>query len=129
MDQAELWLVLRILQILKENKVSLINNLTSPVQEPTAEQQAAQRLIEMTKFTYEDMVRTFNEGSKLFWDNNDGISASGINAELGANASGIFYMHARLGDTIALIDPSAIADGLSVVGSFTQNEDGTITLG
>lgn len=109
--------------------MSLIDNLTNPVEDPSAEKRAAQRLIEMTKFTYEEMVRTFNEGSKLFWDNDEGISASGINAELGANASGVFYMHARLGDTIALIDPSAITDGLSVVGSFTQNEDGTVTLG
>lgn len=109
--------------------MSLIEDLTNPVQNPLAEKQAAQRLIDMTKFTYEEMVRAFNEGAELFWDNREGLSASGINAELGTNASGVFYMHARLGDTIALIDPSAIADGLSVVGTFTQNEDGTVTLG
>ena len=104
--------------------MSLINGLTDIIVQPTESKRHAQDLIRMTRDTYDSMVRTFNEGALLFWNND----SEAINTELGIQASGLFYLHARLGETIALIDPSSIAQGLSVVGVFTQNEDGTITL-
>ena len=87
----------------------------------------ADSLKAMTIGVYDQMVNTFNSGSTMFWNSQDATPQE-IADELGTNASGIFYLHARLGEVLALIDPSSIADGLSVVGEFTQNEDGSITV-
>ena len=95
---------------------------------PPADQMAAQRLLMMTKHTFENMVNSFNEGARVFWSNGMGATPEEIAAKLGTDASEVFSLHAKLGNLIAEVKPEAIAEGLSVVGEFTQNQDGTITV-
>ena len=111
--------------------MNIINNLQDelqPVQSSiTIAKDKANSLRAMTIGVYSQMVQTFNEGSNMFWNSQDATPQE-IADELGTNASGIFYLHARLGEVLALIDQTSIANGLSVVGQFTQNEDGSITV-
>lgn len=89
---------------------------------------AANRLIQMTKQTYNQMVQSFNQGSQAFWKNGMGASPKDIAAELGTDAKEVFELHAKLGQLIASVKPEAIAEGASLVGQFTMNEDGTVTV-
>jgi hypothetical protein len=95
---------------------------------PSAEKRAAREIIGMTKQVFEMMVSAFNRGSQTFWNNNDGATPQQIAAELGVDAREIFELHAQLGQLIATIKPDEITDGLSVVGEFEYNEDGSITV-
>lgn len=106
--------------------MSILNN-DNPTQ-PSAEKIAADKIKQITRATFEIMVSAFNAGSIEFWNNPNGAISSGIAVELGSNAGEVFYLHARLGELIGLIDPSRIQQGLEVVGQFTQNEDGTVTV-
>lgn len=89
---------------------------------------AANRLIQMTKQTYQQMVQSFNQGSQVFWKNGIGASPEAIAAELGTDAKEVFELHAKLGQLIASVKPEAIVEGASLVGQFTMNEDGTVTV-
>jgi hypothetical protein len=95
---------------------------------PPADKMAAERLIRMTKNTFEQMVMSFNEGSMLFWNNRMGASPEDIAEELGVNAAEVFALHGKLGVLIGEVKPEKIREGLSVVGNFTMNEDGTVTI-
>lgn len=89
---------------------------------------AAQRLTRMTKHTFDQMVNSFNEGARIFWANGMGATPEEIAVELGTDAQEVFYLHARLGELIALVKPEAIQEGASVVGYFQLNEDGSVTI-
>jgi hypothetical protein len=105
----------------------LDDNRPERVEVPKAKM-AANRLIQMTKQTYQQMVQSFNQGAKIFWDNNMGANPVDIAAELGTDAKEVFELHHKLGQLIATVKPEAIADGASLVGNFTMNEDGTVTV-
>lgn len=107
--------------------MSILDRDPSNDQPPPASQ-AAERLIRMTKNTYDQMVMAFNHGSEVFWSNRMGATPEEVAAALGSDAKEVFYLHARLGELIGLVKPEAIAEGLSVVGEFTMNEDGTVTV-
>ena len=95
---------------------------------PAPAKMAAQRLIQMTKQTYNQMVQSFNQGSQVFWANGMGATPEAIAAELGTDAKEVFELHYKLGQLIATVKPEAIAEGASLVGQFTMNEDGTVTV-
>lgn len=97
-------------------------------QRPPADVMAARRLLMMTKHTFEQMVNSFNEGSRIFWSNPMGATPEEIAAQLGTDASEVFSLHAKLGALISEVKPAAIAEGLSIVGNFTMNEDGSVTV-
>jgi hypothetical protein len=101
------------------------NNIPNPV--PPAKM-AANRLINMTRQTYNQMVQSFNQGSQVFWANNMGVSPAEIASELGTDAKEVFELHYKLGQLIATVKPEAIVEGASLVGNFTMNEDGTVTI-
>jgi hypothetical protein len=89
---------------------------------------AANRLINQARNTYQQMVQAFNQGSRMFWANDMGASPVEIAAELGTNAKEVFELHHKLGLLIASVKPEAVAEGASLVGDFTMNEDGTVTV-
>lgn len=101
------------------------NDVPNPV--PPAKM-AANRLINMTRQTYQQMVQSFNQGAQVFWANGMGASPAEIAAELGTDAKEVFELHYKLGQLIATVKPEAIAQGSSLVGNFTMNEDGTVTV-
>lgn len=105
----------------------LDNNGPDRVEIPKAKM-AANRLVQMTKQTYQQMVQAFNQGSQIFWKNGLGASPSEIASELGTDAKEVFELHYKLGQLIASVKPEAIAEGVGLVGDFTMNEDGTVTI-
>lgn len=107
--------------------MSILDNNDVPNPVPAA-RLAANRLINMTRQTYQQMVQSFNQGSMVFWANGAGASPSEIAAELGTNAKEVFELHYKLGELIATVKPEAIQEGSSLVGDFTMNEDGTVTI-
>lgn len=90
--------------------------------------QISNRIINQTKQTFNNMVNAFNNGAKLFWQHPRGLSPSQIAQALGNNAKEVFELHYALGQLINNIKPEAITEGLSVIGQFTMNEDGTVTI-
>lgn len=107
--------------------MSILDNNFEP-QRPAASKMAANRLIQMTKQTYDTMVNNFNQGSKIFWSNGMGASPTDIANELGTHAKEVFELHYKLGQLIATIKPEAISEGTALIGQFTMNEDGTVTV-
>lgn len=97
-------------------------------EQPSRAKIVADRLVDITRRTFTDMSVAFNEGAFLFWNGNGGAEAVDIAAELGTNAAEIFYLHARLGEVLALVKPDSITEAMSVVGDFTINDDGTVTI-
>jgi DNA-directed RNA polymerase specialized sigma subunit len=91
-------------------------------------QMAARRLIKISRNTYNQMVRAFNLGSKIFWENNKDADPQSIASYLGTNAAEVFQLHHKLGTLISEINPSDIEKGLGRVGNFTVNEDGTVSV-
>jgi hypothetical protein len=96
--------------------------------QPDPVQESANRLIMMTKHTFNQMVNRFNEGSRIFWENPRGVSPEAIAEKLGSDAAEVFMLHYKLGHLISEVKPEAISYGLSVIGNFTMNEDGTVTV-
>lgn len=77
--------------------------------------------------TFNYIVNAFNMGSRNFWDNPNATPAE-ISQALGTDAKEVFLLHYALGQLIVNIKPEAINQGLSVIGQFTMNEDGTVTI-
>ncbi len=88
----------------------------------------ANQLVNMTVRTYQQMVDSFNRGAIMFWQNPQGLSPDEIAAALGPNAQEVFALHYKLGQLIGEVKPQAIAEGVSVVGQFTYNQDGSVTV-
>lgn len=89
---------------------------------------AAKQIIQQTRQTYSNMVRSFNDGARFFWNNPRGVSPTDIAKELGSNAKEVFQLHYALGQLISNVKPDAIQPGLSIIGQFTMNDDGTVTI-
>ena len=77
--------------------------------------------------TFQSMVSSFNMGARTFWSN-PRATPSEIAAALGTDAKEVFELHYALGQLIANIKPESISSGLSLIGQFTMNEDGTVTI-
>ena len=110
--------------------MTIINNLRNELSVDNSMSRAktkADSLKAMTVGVYEEIVNSFNEGSVKFWGSQDATPQE-IADQLGTNASGIFYLHARLGELAALVDHNAIQRGLNAVGTYDNNPDGSITV-
>jgi hypothetical protein len=106
--------------------MGVLDNNEIPVTIPVPEKIARQIKAE-ARSAFKDMADAFNKGSKLFWSNSRATPAE-IAAALGSDAKEIFELHGKLGALIASVKPEAITEGSSVVGSFTTNEDGSVTI-
>lgn len=88
---------------------------------------AANRLRATTRQTFNMMVQAFNQGAQTFWKN-PRATPQEIADQLGADAKEIFELHSKLGSLLATVKPDSVAEVSSVIGSFTVNQDGTITI-
>jgi hypothetical protein len=95
---------------------------------PDPAKRAARDLLRQTQHTFEMMSNAFNEGARRFWQNNDSATPEQIALELGTDAVEVFQLHAKLGALLAEVNPESVQHGLEVVGNFTMNEDGTVTV-
>ena len=105
--------------------MSILDNNNAPQDVST---QISNRIIYQARQTFNNMANAFNEGAKIFWQNPRGVSPEDIANALGTNAKEVFELHYKLGQLIATIKPEAIASGISIIGSFTMNNDGTVTI-
>lgn len=96
--------------------------------QPNLAEQSAKQIIDQTRQTFHQITDSFNDGTVLFWSNPYGLKPSEIAEALGPNAVEVFRLHYALGQFIASIKPEAISNSLSLVGQFTMNEDGTVTV-
>jgi hypothetical protein len=99
----------------------------APKPTPTQPSEIADALRTQATNIYNNMVNVFNRGSKMFWDNPNATPEQ-IAASLGPDAKQLFQLHYQLGQLISSVDPLAIYPGSSVIGQFTMNEDGTVTI-
>lgn len=106
--------------------MSILDN-NNPIVQPQPAELAADRLVMMARQTYNQMVGTFNMGTNVFW-NNPQASPTEIAAALGTNAKEIFELHYKLGQLIGSVKPEAIAESAALIGQFTMNTDGTVTV-
>jgi hypothetical protein len=106
--------------------MSILDRQDQPA-EPTPAERAARNMIRQAKQTYEVLVGAFNEGAERFWKN-PMATPQEIAAELGTDAKEVFELHAKIGAFIATINPEAIVPGSAVVGEFSYNADGSVTV-
>ena len=107
--------------------MSILDSNLVPEIKPPDSQIIANTLKGITIHTFQTLANNFNTGSKMFW-NNTSASPSEIAQALGTDAREVFELHYALGQLIANVKPEAINEGLSVIGQFTMNEDGTVTV-
>lgn len=102
-------------------------SILNPPQKPTPAEKAASDLKNMTRQTFYYMVNAFNQGSRNFW-NHPLASPEDIATALGTDAKEVFELHAKLGSLIGTVKPESINEGTSLVGKFTLNNDGSVTI-
>lgn len=105
--------------------MSVLNN-PAPVEIVPAVR-VANQLKNQARMTFQQLVNSFNQGAQSFWKNPRATPAE-IAAALGTDAKEIFELHGKIGALLATVKPEAIAAGASVVGSFSYNEDGSVTV-
>lgn len=108
--------------------MSILDQVQNPTPEVPNAQRAANRLINITRQTYQQMVNAFNQGAIIFWKNPTGASPQEVASYLGTNAAEIFQLHYQLGQLLQNVKPESIAEGASLIGQFTINQDGTVTV-
>jgi hypothetical protein len=104
--------------------MSILDNNQSPIDKSI---QISNHIKNTTRFTFQSMVNAFNNGSQTFW-NNPRATPSEIAAALGTDAKEVFELHYALGQLVGNVKPEAISTGLGLIGQFTMNEDGTVTI-
>jgi hypothetical protein len=102
----------------------LDNNLQPPVNKAV---KVANSIKGTTRQTFQMMTNAFNAGSKNFW-NNPHATPTEIAEVLGTDAREVFELHYALGQLINSIKPESIQEGWDVIGQFTMNEDGPVTI-
>ena len=105
--------------------MSILNN--QPAQPVPPAEGVARQIKQQAKTTYQQLLQVFNNGARQFWQNPRATPAE-IAAALGTDAVEVFQLHGKIGALLASINPAAIAVGASVVGEFTYNADGTVTV-
>lgn len=106
--------------------MSVLDNPTPPPPVPHAVR-VANQLKQTTRQTFNQLVQVFNQGAKQFWSNPHATPAE-IAAALGPQGAEVFQLHGKIGQLLAQVKPESIAPGMAVVGEFTYNEDGTLTV-
>lgn len=87
----------------------------------------SKRLKNQAKNVYDTMVSMFIRTSRMFWSNPNATPEE-ISEALGTDAKKLFELHYKLGQFIAEINPSDISEVSGIIGKFTINEDGTVTV-
>jgi hypothetical protein len=107
--------------------MSILENNDSGGEELSLAKITAQDIVKQTRKTFNQIVKMFNSGSETFWANPNKLKPSEIAVELGSDAKEVFQLHYLLGQLIQMVKPESIEKGINLIGTFTLNEDGTIT--
>jgi len=107
--------------------MGVLDNSPANIPQIPAKIRIANRLRNQTRLIFNTISQAFNDGSETFW-NNPNASPQEIAEALGADAKEIFELHYKLGQLIGSVKPDSISQGLNLIGNFTMNEDGTVTI-
>jgi hypothetical protein len=76
---------------------------------------------------FQQLTSVYNDGARNFWAN-PRATPQEIAEALGDRAAEVFQLHGKIGALLASVKPESIEPGMSVVGQFTVNQDGTVTV-
>ena len=105
--------------------MSILNNPQVPEVDPAV--RVANQIKQQARSTFQNLVQVFNQGAQSFWSNPRATPAQ-IAAALGTDATEVFQLHGKIGALLAEIKPEAIQPGLSLVGQYSYNQDGSVTI-
>jgi hypothetical protein len=105
--------------------MSVLDPETSPAIDPAT--RIANQLKQNARNTFRNLTLSFSNNSNLFWRNTQATPQE-IAAALGTAGVELFQLHAKIGALLADIKPESVVPGLSVVGEFTYNEDGSLNI-
>ena len=94
-------------------------------EQPSVALRTANQLKQNARQTFNGLVQAYNNGAKLFWQNQHATPQE-IAAALGTDGVELFQLHAKIGTLLAEIKPESVVAGLAIVGAFTYNEDGSL---
>jgi hypothetical protein len=87
----------------------------------------ANQLKQQARSTYQQLLNSFIQGSKAFWAH-PRLKPAEIAAALGTDGKEVFELHGKVGALLATIKPEAVLPGTQVVGQFSYNADGSVTV-
>jgi hypothetical protein len=97
------------------------------VPEITPAIRTAAQIKQNARATYQAMMNAFEQNTRLFWKNAQS-SPSDLSSALGTDAAEVFALHAKLAAFLEEVKPGCTAEAMKLVGSFTSNADGTVTV-
>lgn len=97
------------------------------IPEITPAMHVAASLKQSARATYQNMLNTFEQTTRLFWRNSRATPAE-IASALGTDAAEVFALHAKLGGLLNDVKPGCLTEINKLVGTFTANADGTVTI-
>jgi hypothetical protein len=89
--------------------------------------QVAENTLRQGKQAYDAMESAYEQGLQRFWKNPHATPQE-ISDALGTDAVEVFRLHGILGAAILAANPEATITDVATLGTFTPNEDGTITI-
>lgn len=98
-----------------------------PINEVTPATRTAAQIKMNARATYQQLLQAYSNGINIFWRNTS-ATPSAISAALGTDAKEVFELHGMIGELIAKIRPQDIEQVNKMVGEFTYNADGTVTI-
>lgn len=87
----------------------------------------ASDILNVYKQLYNNMIEQYRHGTLLYWRNSKATPQEIADA-FGTDAGEIFQNHYALGQLLTTINPEEVAQINELVGNFTINEDGTVTI-
>lgn len=76
---------------------------------------------------YNHMNEIYTNGTYRFWKH-PSLTPQQIANGLGSKGKELFLLHYQLGQLLNSINPGSIDNINSIIGNFTMNEDGTVTV-
>jgi hypothetical protein len=101
--------------------------LTRPESNTITPEMVSKNLISQAKRTFDGMKREYEEGLRRFWKNPNATPQQ-IATALGADAAELFMAHWVLATAITQADATATLTDVATLGTFTINQDGTVTI-
>lgn len=105
--------------------MSVLDKPSTP--EITPAMHVAASLKQSARATYQNLISTFEQTTKLFWRNSRATPAE-ISAALSTDAAEVFALHAKLGALLNDVKPGCLTEISKLVGTFNSNADGTVTI-
>lgn len=98
--------------------------------EQRVEEEPAKRIANQLKrqasTTFSQLIQTYETGLSQFWQS-PRATPQEISDELGNQAAEFFRVHGALATFIMTLDPDATLTDVATLGTFTMNQDGTVT--